>query len=59
MPAYLNQEVLSRDEFRYQPKSNGYQLYSVGWNQKDDGGEPKNYLPPNNKDDWLWPNPNP
>jgi hypothetical protein len=54
LPAHLNQEVLSEEPLRYQRKGDGYQLYSVGWGQKDDGGVF------NNDDrfgDWPWPRP--
>jgi hypothetical protein len=54
LPAHLNQEALSEEPLRYQRKGDGYQLYSVGWDQKDDGGAF------NNDDrfgDWPWPGP--
>jgi hypothetical protein len=57
LPTHLNQEVLSEKPFRYERKGNGYLLYSVGWNQQDDGGVPATYDPPNNKDDLPWPSP--
>ena len=56
LPAHLNQEVLSTDPLRYQRKGDGYLLYSVGWNQKDDGGV---LSQPGHDDqgDWPWPSP--
>jgi hypothetical protein len=54
LPAHLNQEVLSEEPLRYQRKGDGYQLYSVGWDQKDDGG----VLATDDKvGDWPWPSP--
>jgi hypothetical protein len=57
LPAHLNQEVLSEQPLRYRRKGDSYLLYSVGWNQKDDGGVPHEYFPPNQADDWPWPGP--
>jgi hypothetical protein len=54
LPAHLNQEVLSEEPLRYQRKGDGYLLYSIGWNQKDDGG----VLAKDDKEgDWVWPSP--
>ena len=54
LPAHLNQEVLSEQPLRYQRKGDGYLLYSIGWNQKDDGG----VLAKDDKEgDWVWPSP--
>lgn len=54
LPPHLNQEVLSTNPFRYQRKGDSYILYSVGWNQKDDGG----VLAADSKEgDWPWPSP--
>jgi hypothetical protein len=54
LPAHLNQEVLSKEPLRYQRKSDGYLLYSVGWNQKDDGGV---MAKDEAEGDWVWPSP--
>lgn len=55
LPAHLNQEVLSEQPLQYHRRGNTYQLYSLGWNQKDDGGV---YVPPGSLDgDWPWPSP--
>jgi len=51
-PKYLSQvpkDPCSDREYRYQPRENGYLLYSIGLNGKDDGGaswadDPKKYL---------------
>jgi len=54
LPAHLNQEVLSEQPLHYQRKGEGYALYSVGWNQKDDGGVYSNDA---QMGDWPWPSP--
>jgi len=54
LPAHLNQEVLSEEPLRYQRKGDGYQLYSVGWDQKDDGGV---FNKDDRMGDWPWPGP--
>jgi hypothetical protein len=56
LPPHLDQEVLSEQPLHYQRKGDDYLLYSVGWNQKDDGGT----LDAHNderKGDWPWPSP--
>ncbi|HUB67687.1 MAG TPA: hypothetical protein VL981_09405 [Candidatus Methylacidiphilales bacterium] len=54
LPAHLNQEVLSDQPLRYQRKGDGYLLYSLGWNQKDNGGV---YSGDPREGDWPWPSP--
>jgi hypothetical protein len=54
LPAHLNQEVLSEEPLRYQRKGDGYLLYSIGWNQKDDGGV---IAKDDREGDWVWPSP--
>jgi hypothetical protein len=54
LPAHLNQEVLSEQPLRYQRKGDGYLLYSIGWNQKDDGGV---LARDDREGDWVWPSP--
>jgi hypothetical protein len=54
LPAHLNQEVLSEEPLRYQRKDEGYLLYSLGWNQKDDGGV---RATDDKEGDWVWPSP--
>jgi len=54
LPAHLNQEVLSEQPLHYQRKDDGYVLYSLGWNQKDDGGI---YTHDAQMGDWPWPSP--
>jgi hypothetical protein len=54
LPAHLNQEVLSKEPLRYQRKGDGYLLYSIGWNSKDDGGV---RATDDTQGDWPWPSP--
>ena len=54
LPAHLNQEVLSEQPLQYHRKGDGYQLYSLGWNQKDNGGV---YNADPQQGDWPWPSP--
>lgn len=64
-PAYISalpHDILNGEPYHYRIQSDGtFLLYSVGWNQKDDGGEvvytEKNPLnPPEPKEgDWVWP----
>jgi len=54
LPAHLNQEVLSQQPLQYHRQGDGYQLYSLGWNQKDDGGT---YNADPQQGDWPWPSP--
>ncbi len=54
LPAHLNQEVLSVQPLQYHRKGDSYQLYSLGWNQKDDGGV---YSTDPKEGDWPWPSP--
>lgn len=68
VPDYLSaipHDVIGGEPLRYRRESNGnYLLYSVGWNEVDDGGVivpksskyPGAYLPRDNeKGDWVWP----
>jgi len=54
LPTHLNQEVLSEQPLRYQHKGDGYLLYSIGWDQKDNGGVQG--VDPS-VGDWPWPSP--
>jgi hypothetical protein len=45
---------------KYQQFGNQYQVYSIGWNEKDDGGQPSpkqanNPNPDWPQGDWVWP----
>jgi hypothetical protein len=55
LPARLNQEVLSEQPLHYQRKADSYQLYSIGWNQKDNGGVYS--ATTDQPGDWPWPSP--
>jgi hypothetical protein len=54
----LPHDVLTGQPFKYQPNADGaFLLYSVGWNETDDGGTVEltksgNFDP--NKGDWVW-----
>jgi len=54
LPPHLNQEVLSEQPLQYQRKGDGYLLYSVGWNQKDNGGV---FATDAREGNWPWPSP--
>jgi len=48
----LPRDVINGEPFKYRPSAGeGFVLYSVGWNQKDDGGVASNT--PSDAD-WLW-----
>jgi len=38
-------DLTTGQALKYRPSQDGYVLYSVGWNQKDDSGK---------DDDWVW-----
>jgi hypothetical protein len=59
-------DVINGESYRYRVRTDGtFLLYSVGWNQKDDGGlvvtkVPNPDDPNDSKDkhgDWVWPTP--
>ncbi len=46
-------EIVNGEKLKYQVTDDDqYVLYSVGWNDKDDGGKPDDYR--NNDGDWVW-----
>jgi hypothetical protein len=57
--ANIPHDIVNGKPLRYQRQGNGFRLYSVGWDLKDDGGErswnrdPKPALDPA-KGDWVW-----
>jgi len=67
VPAYISElphDVVTGDPYHYQLRPDGtFLLYSVGWNQTDDGGKTvyKNNLTALDyeKGDWVWPTPKP
>jgi hypothetical protein len=61
VPAYGNdlpRDVINGEPYHYKPEGDTYLLYSVAWNQKDDGGDegriPSYYA--SDSPDWVWPN---
>ena len=54
VPTYLKSvphDIMDGKPLRYVRKQNAYQLYSVGWNQKEEGGA---YDKDSRKGDWIW-----
>jgi hypothetical protein len=48
---------MNREAYRYKLNADGtYLLYSVGWNQKDNGGATASRSMSHNSDDldWIW-----
>jgi hypothetical protein len=60
VPAYGNDlphDVMNGEPYHYKRDGDTYLLYSVAWNQKDDGGDGgkyRGYL--TDSPDWVWPN---
>ena len=62
MPRYLERiptDVITGEPLRYNRTSDGqFVLYSVGWNETDDGGEVSSRKPGDapdpKKGDWVW-----
>jgi hypothetical protein len=51
----LPNDVISGGPYKYRRTSNGqFVLYSVGWNEKDDGGVPGSTLFDDKEGDWVW-----
>jgi hypothetical protein len=50
----LPNDVLTGEPYQYKRTGEGYVLYSVGWNEKDDGGQPGETLTGSNQGDWVW-----
>jgi hypothetical protein len=55
MPCLPN-DVITGQHYKYRCIEDGqFVLYSVGWNEKDDGGVPgKHGLFDNQEGDWVW-----
>jgi hypothetical protein len=52
----LPRDIMNGEAYRYKLNSDGtYVLYSVGWNQKDDGGKVDSLRTPDSPD-WVWIN---
>ena len=47
-------DFVSGAPFRYRVDGDGYVLYSVGWNQQDDGGRPGKTMFDEKDGDWVW-----
>lgn len=51
----LPNDVISGEPYKYHRTSDGqFVLYSVGWNEKDDGGVPGQTLFDDKQGDWVW-----
>ena len=58
VPAFVSQlphDVITGQPYRYRWTDDGrFVLYSVGWNEKDDGGVPGKALFDEKEGDWVW-----
>jgi hypothetical protein len=51
----LPNDVISGEPYKYYRTNDGrFLLYSVGWNQTNDGGAPGNTLFDDKQGDWVW-----
>jgi len=61
VPRFISQlpnDVISGEPYKYHLTNDGqFVLYSVGWNEKDDGGVPGKTLFDEKEGDWVWENP--
>jgi len=56
-PRFLPQprrDVMTGQPLIYRADANGYVLYSIGWNQQDDGGRPGKTMFDDKDGDWVW-----
>ncbi len=57
-PQFLSEipaDAIDGQPYRYRPNGKaGYTLYSVGWNETDDGGTPGKVLFDDRGGDWVW-----
>jgi hypothetical protein len=59
-PQFINKlphDVIGGGQLKYRRADNGFVLYSIGWNEKDDDGTPagmKNGLLDSGDGDWVW-----
>jgi len=57
-PRFISQmphDVISGEPYKYRRTDDGqFVLYSVGWNEKDDGGVPGKTLFDEKEGDWVW-----
>ena len=58
VPRFISQssnDVITGESYKYRRTDDGqFILYSVGWNEKDDGGVPGKALFDEKKGDWVW-----
>ena len=53
--AHPPNDVITGQPYKYRLATNGqFILYSVGWNEKDDGGVPGKELFDKTQGDWVW-----
>ncbi len=53
--AHLPNDVITGESFKYRRADDGrFVLYSVGWNEKDDGGVPGRTMFDETEGDWVW-----
>jgi len=51
----LPHDVITGEPYKYRRAADGqFLLYSVGWNEKDDGGVPGKTLFDEKEGDWVW-----
>jgi type II secretory pathway pseudopilin PulG len=51
----LPHDALTGEPYKYRRAEDGrFALYSVGWNEKDDGGVPGKVLFDDKQGDWVW-----
>jgi hypothetical protein len=58
VPKFMSQlpvDVITAEPYKYRRTDDGkFVLYSVGWNETDDGGTPGNELHDPKQGDWVW-----
>jgi len=60
-PQYIGKlphDIINGGDLKYRRENNTFVLYSIGWNEKDDGGTPapiKSGQPDLDNGDWVWP----
>ena len=56
--AQLPNDVITGEPYKYHRTDDGrFVLYSVGWNETDDGGVPGSQVYDEKAGDWVWPFP--
>jgi hypothetical protein len=58
VPRFISQlphDVINGEPYKYRRTDDGqFILYSIGWNEKDDGGVPGKTLFDEKEGDWVW-----